>query len=287
MEENHLPEISQELLRMEAKGGEQTIQFKDYDWEIVSVTRTKDELELYGKTSTNNISRNNTQLSLQGLGYLESNFNNKGFKIDKFDPFYLKITLQENFEELEFCFYINIKLKNQYKTITVIQEPSAGYSIDRIDYKIGIDDGIKLYYETIMNYTVNNTRESNFQLNTLNGLNLKADYQFIPDNNLLFKLTNANYVNIPTGITDGKLNSESEIAKLKSFYSKPIEIQAKEEKLQLPAGESKFSVQAQLKKTQLSFLLKLKNNRTGELRDFRGKWIETKPTGKYKIKWNK
>ncbi|ANQ47745.1 hypothetical protein MY04_0363 [Flammeovirga sp. MY04] len=51
-----------------------------------------------------------------------------------------------------------------------------------------------------------------------------------------------------------------------------------------PEGSSRFYVDTEFRKRQLSYQLILINNRTGEEKEVHGKWYEIAPTGVYKIK---
>ncbi|SKB56413.1 hypothetical protein SAMN05660226_02004 [Parapedobacter luteus] len=50
-----------------------------------------------------------------------------------------------------------------------------------------------------------------------------------------------------------------------------------------PAGQSKFSTDIEMRRRIVSYKLTMSNKRTGEPREVFGKWIETAPTGSYKI----
>lgn len=281
---------STQLIEMEAEGGVTKVSFTSTDWYIAAVLNHNGDVNIQGDTYSQDgeLTKENSSLSLEGQGKIEALWNNKGFIITKDTPSSLEIRLKENSTGEEFGFTVIIKSGGEVEEIEVFQKKSQGYEFDSMEFSLEEGDGDSLYVKkgtTVYNFNVPKPQE--FSFSPYGGIDVhnQSTFHSAEKDAFVWLKNDSIMVEVPSSIYDNEIYFNGEES-LYSEYStiKPHGFEAMQT-VTVPAGESAFFTEQQWRKRQVSYNLRLINNRTGEEKIIEGKWTEVTPTGEYAIQW--
>lgn len=281
------PSTSQ--VEMEAEGGVTEISFTNGHWHIAEVINQSGNVNIHGNiySKEGEIIKNNSVLSLDAEGKMEALWTDKGFMISRDTPSSLKIQLRENSTGEEFNFLLVLKSGEEHKEINVKQKISQGYRFDRMEFSLEEEDGDSLFVKKGTTYEFNVPESQEFTVSPYGGIDVHNQSLFLSSEKDAFVwLENDSLMlEVPTDIYNDEIFLNGE----QSLYSKYSSIKPhgfeEMETVTIPAGESVFFIEQEWRKRQVSYKLTLINNRTGEEKTIKGKWIEIAPTGGYSIKW--
>jgi hypothetical protein len=195
--------------------------------------------------------------------------------------------LKENSSGEEFGFTIVLKSGEEVKEIDVFQKKSQGYRFENIAYTLKEDDGDSLFVRKGTTYTFDVPESQEISISPYGGVDIhnQSHFKSSEDDAFIWLKNDSLMVEVPTDIYLNEIYFNGE-ERLYSEYSSINPHGFEEMKsISIPAGESEFFVEQEWRKRQVSYRLSLINNRTGEEKIIKGKWIETAPTGGYSIHW--
>ena len=274
---------------IDAIGGEHTFDLKNTHWRIAGVINNDANVRLFGdiKSLDGDLKHENTLISLDELGIIESSTNFRSFKIVRNDLNSFKIVFQENKQQQPFNITILIESELGTHKIMVSQQKSAGYEFKDIDFFIGDGDGDSIYVvNNVMTYKFNFLNRQTIQLFPLSSQNAYTSY-FKSDNPEAFSWLSdtTRFVHTPEYISDDNVYLSDqvlpygELSKIPFKSDEQIDVDA-------PKGLSSYSIDLFFRSRKLSYRITLQNKQTGELKQILGKWYELKPSGEYKINRN-
>ena len=277
---------STNLVEMEAEGGETEITFTNGDWSITKVINKEGNVNIVGDIYAQNgeIIQNNKILVLEDLGKIVANWENKGFTITRETSSSLKIKLNENSTGESFNFTLVL---NSGQEINVTQKKSQGYEFSNIKFNTNEEDTDSLFVQKGVTYKFNINEPQSFRFLPYDGLTIQNQSRFESLENDAFAWLERDslMIKVPTSI----YNDEIYFGREKRLYSNIWSINPhgfeEMETVAIPKGQSAFLTEIELRKRQVSYRLRLINNRTLEEKIIEGKWIEIAPTGKYSINW--
>lgn len=260
---------STQLIEMEAEGGATAVSFSSANWYIAAVLNHNGDVNIQGETYSQDgeLTKENSSLSLEGQGKIEALWNNKGFIITKNSPSSLKIWLKENSTGEEFGFTVIIKSGGEVKEIEVFQKKSQGYEFDSITYSLKEEDGDSIFVKkgtTVYNFNIPEPQE--FSFSPYGGIDVhnQSTFHSNEEDAFVWLKKDSIMLEVPTDIHNNKIYRNGE----KSLYSeystkKPHGFEAMET-VTVPAGKSAFFTEQEWRKRQVSYKLRLINNRTRE-----------------------
>lgn len=274
----------------EGEGGVKNISFTNKDWKITKVVNQDNNQTIFGNIYSfdGNLIQENKILELDSFGSLEAIWSDKGFIIKHETETSVVIQLKENFTNKNFHFIIFLESGNDTKEIAINQKPSQGYTIKNIKYTIENNDNDSIFVEkgSTHSFNINSTTQQGFSFDPfINSFEL-SQFKSNSESAFPWKLTDSIAIEIPAHIIDNKVFTNDAT----SFYSnsliqKPSKFKGQITEVAIPQGQTKFIVELEYRKRQVSYILHLVNNRTNEDKIITGKWVETAPTGNYKIEW--
>ncbi|MGI6046672.1 MAG: hypothetical protein ACOYEG_01480 [Petrimonas sp.] len=282
------PFLSIKEFTVEGEGGKTVVKINNTDWFISKVVNTNGNLRISGEvfSSDGTLLQENSFVAMKGEGRIESKWMDKGFIITRNSPNTLTIEVLENSTGEPFNFRIVIQGKNKTEEILVKQKVSEGYSFAGIDYFLQEKDKDSLYYKKGASYQFYITTSGPFSFSPYSGVDIfrQSNFESHDPNAFVWIKDDSIEVNVPQTIIDGKvyLSNKKHVygVTTKEDYLKENTFM---ETLNLPAGKSAFHVDQEWQKRVVSYRLTLTNNRTKAEKKVEGKWIETTPTGNYKI----
>jgi len=276
---------------MEGEGGETVIDLNYSDFVITGVI-SKDRssnIPFHGNTyaADGSLLKEAEPLYLEGLGYLEWEYSQRqGFSIIRDTPSKLKIVLKENSLTEDFSFAIIVEAENEKKEILVQQNKSQGYVFDDIEFSIQKGDGDSLYIKEGSYYKFTLTQPQEVQFSPFGGIQITKNSHFESNDYNAFVWTEGNppTIRIPHAIYKESIsfNGDKQTYEKKEL-NRPHGFRDAMVKFDAPAGVSELQTQIEFYKRTVSYTLTLTNNGTNEKKTVKGKWIETAPTGNYKI----
>jgi hypothetical protein len=277
---------STNLIEMEAEGGETEISFTNGDWSITKVINKEGNVNIIGDLYAQNgeIIQNNKILVLKDLGKIVAYWENKGFTITRETSSSLKIKLNENSTGESFNFTLVL---NSGQEINVTQKKSQGYEFSNIKFNTNEEDTDSLFVQKGVTYKFNINEPQSFRFLPYDGLTIQNQSRFESLENDAFAWLEGDsiMIKVPTNIYNDEIYFDGE----KRLYSNTWSINPhgfeEMETVAIPKGQSSFSTEIELRKRQVSYRLRLINNRTLEEKIIEGKWIEIAPTGKFSIHW--
>lgn len=281
---------SSSQLNFEGEGGQESISFKSGNWKIKEVINQDNNHNVFGNiySSDGKLIEENKVLRLDGLGSLEAIWSDKGFTIERDVETSMIVRLDENFTKENFGFIIYLESGNETKQVSVNQKPSQGYEIKSIKYTIGSSGRDSIFVEkgNIHSFNNNSSEEHSLLLEPFNGVFEFSQFVSNEKGAYPWTQTDSTMVEVPTQIIDDEVITNDR----KSPYSNEItkkESRFKENtvEINIPQGQFKFVVELEYRKRRVSYTLQLMNNRTNENKIITGEWIETAPTGNFKINW--
>lgn len=277
---------STNLVEMEAEGGETEITFTNGDWSITKVINKEGNVNIVGDIYAQNgeIIQNNKILVLEDLGKIVANWENKGFTITRETSSSLKIKLNENSTGESFNFTLVL---NSGQEINVTQKKSQGYEFSNIKFNTNEEDTDSLFVQKGVTYKFNINEPQSFRFLPYDGLTIQNQSRFESLENDAFAWLERDslMIKVPTSIYNDEIYFGGEKRLYSNIWSINPHGFEEMETVAIPKGQSAFSTEIELRKRQVSYRLRLINNRTLEEKIIEGKWIEIAPTGKYSINW--
>jgi hypothetical protein len=277
---------STNLIEMEAEGGETEISFTNGDWSITKVINKEGNVNIVGDLYAQNgeIIQNNKILVLKDLGKIVANWENKGFTITRETSSSLKIKLNENSTGESFNFTLVL---NSGQEINVTQKKSQGYEFSNIKFNTNEEDTDSLFVQKGVTYKFNINEPQSFRFLPYDGLTIQNQSRFESLENDAFAWLEGDsiMIKVPTNIYNDEIYFDGEKRLYSNIWSINPHGFEEMETVAIPKGQSSFSTEIELRKRQVSYRLRLINNRTLEEKIIEGKWIEIAPTGKFSIHW--
>jgi len=277
---------STNLIEMEAEGGETEISFTNGDWSITKVINKEGNVNIIGDLYAQNgeIIQNNKILVLKDLGKIVANWENKGFTITRETSSSLKIKLNENSTGESFNFTLVL---NSGQEINVTQKKSQGYEFSNIKFNTNEEDTDSLFVQKGVTYKFNINEPQSFRFLPYDGLTIQNQSRFESLENDAFAWLEGDsiMIKVPTNIYNDEIYFDGEKRLYSNIWSINPHGFEEMETVAIPKGQSSFSTEIELRKRQVSYRLRLINNRTLEEKIIEGKWIEIAPTGKFSIHW--
>lgn len=277
---------STNLIEMEAEGGETEISFTNGDWSITKVINKEGNVNIVGDIYAQNgeIIQNNKILVLKDLGKIVANWENKGFTITRETSSSLKIKLNENSTGESFNFTLVL---NSGQEINITQKKSQGYEFSNIKFNTNEEDTDSLFVQKGVTYKFNINEPQSFRFLPYDGLTIQNQSRFESLENDAFAWLEEDsiMIKVPTNIYNDEIYFDGEKRLYSNIWSINPHGFEEMETVAIPKGQSSFSTEIELRKRQVSYRLRLINNRTLEEKIIEGKWIEIAPTGKFSIHW--
>ncbi len=282
------PEPSPTLIVMEAEGGSESVKLGSDGWQIAGVVNKSGGQRIFGDiyTPDGQKVRENSLLELDGPGRLEGGLGfDRGFSIE-YDQEEIRVTLLENSMDDVFSFAIVLKKGDETKEITIEQKVSQGYTFRDITYSVEDGDGDSLYVKNGTRYEFNLTSPRQVSVSPFGGVDILRIAYFKSDegyNGFAMRVRDDSIVvPVPLEISDGSpvLSAPRDLYGVSTSEPYNSDIVAV---VDVPAGGASFRSKQEWRCRRVSYRLTLTNNRTGELREITGKWIEQAPTGRYEI----
>lgn len=256
-------------VEIEEKGGSAFITTQGSDWDISGVYSLNGYL-LYDDSRP---------LVLNGLGTIEYQW----FKIVRDDRKSLKVETRENFSKKEDRGCI-IELRNTESSqrITIKQKASAGYTYDKIEYSLEEGDGdttmssstgfTRLTFSNYGNktssvviYPYQNTRETSLFVCSQEGA-----FDCLDEDSLV--------VEVPESINENKIHlGDSQRHYSVNIVRLPVDIDYSETVVAPPHKKVEVSGTIIYRKRVVTYTLSVVNKRTQEVRQFKGKWVQSIP----------
>lgn len=280
------PSVS--LIEMEGEGGETEISFTFPHWKIAGIINENGNVNISGNSYSTDgfLIRENHTLKLDSLGRVETLWSDKGFIITRDSYTSLKIFVRENSTGEDFNFIIKLESENEARNIQISQKRSQGYAFKKIEYELGQNDGDSLFLKTVSSFSFDLLSSQEFSFYPVRGIDKHSFFESQEEDAFVWTRTDSLPVRIPSGIWNNELYFNG----TESIYSgSPVkhesEFNTLEVTVTLPAGKSEVTFQIQFRERRVSYYLYLVNNRTKEEKIIKGQWVETAPTGEYKINW--
>ncbi len=282
------PSMSQ--IEMEGEGGEIEMSFTYPDWKVAKIINQNGNISISGDSYSldGSLIQENYTLKLDSLGRIDAFWTGKGFSIVRNSFTSLNINLKENSTGEEFNFVIVIESGNESKEIQVKQKKSQGYTFDRIEYKLGENDGDSIFIKKGKSFSFNIQSAQEFSFYPINGTGVDKTSFFKSTEPYAFAWTESDsiLVELPSEIESGKLYFNGDEAVYTNTSTRnDSKYSNLKETVTIPSGNSGFSIEIQYRKRSISYSLYLINNRTGNEKRINGKWVEFAPTGNYTINW--
>lgn len=273
---------------MEAEGGSETIFLGSDGWQVAGVVNKNGDQRIFGDiyTPDGQILKENSLLELDGPGRLEGALGlDREFTI-VYEQDRIYVTLAENSADDVFNFAILLKKGDETKEIVVEQNISQGYTFREISYSLGEGDGDSVYIKTSTRYQFNLVTPQEVSVNPFGGVDIVRTAYFESDVRGAFSWLSKDSVTVPvpvdihgpevtTGTTDEDIYGAITRAPFNSSDVVAV--------IDVPAGGARFFTELEWRRRRVSYKLTMENNRTGELKEVAGKWIEISPTGNYQI----
>lgn len=291
--EDEAPAIqpSADMLLLSGEGATETIAFAGSDWLIAGIRPENETYRIYGAVydASGELVRENTELSLTGLGRLESVWHDKGFSITRETPEKLEIEVYENASSEEFCFILLLQSQEEKKEITVRQGRSAGYRFEKIEYALLPGSQQKVFAQAGF-FTFHIQTNSGTNLVKYNPLQNEKDYmQFeCTDRNAFGWMQNEPVeVPVPAGAFRNELFFNSEKATYQDALIRfPLKFTVSEVPINPPSGESKCHFEIEYEEFKASYRLYIKNKATGNTKSYEGVFMRKYPTGSFTLVWD-
>lgn len=277
------------LIEMEAEGGETEVVLTGEGWSVAEIVNSNGDVNISGDSYSpdDQLIRENRPLTLDGLGRMEAQWINKGFRIVRETDSTMKVILEENTSGEEFSFVIILQSGDRQKEVTVNQKTSQGYRLDGISYRLMEGDGDSLFYSRSSIVIHHIQTPSEFSFSPFNGINVSNQSYFegMPYHQSFWQEDNPILVKVPAGIYDNEIYFNGEELQYSSISTtRPHGFEDIMETVVVPAGTTHTYAEVEYRKRTLSYTLVLTNNRTEERKTIEGKWVEIAPTGKYNVK---
>ncbi|MCH7414287.1 hypothetical protein MM213_12375 [Belliella sp. R4-6] len=275
-------------LDFDGEGGLETVELGSNGWDVVTIENKEGRLRIFGDVFDLNgeLVSENRQLELFGLGSIVSSTNYVGFEIRHQTNGVLEIKLKENASGKPYGIVLMLQNDNNSKRIYVDQVESAGYDFEGIEFYQGEDDGDSLYMRNnIHRYEFDFLETRQLEVSPFVGTNVIVNSYFKSEEMNAFIWFESDLVEVetPSEIIDGSIYFSDRM----SIYSKnPSSIPYLPNlmvTIEAPAGKSIFTNNIEMRKRKLSYKLTIKSRSTSEIHEIVGKWIETSPTGLYRI----
>ncbi|MCH7396432.1 hypothetical protein MM236_00465 [Belliella sp. DSM 107340] len=275
-------------LDFDGEGGLETVELGSDGWDVVGVETKEGGHRIFGEVFDLNgeLISENRQLELFGLGSLVSATNYVGFEIRHQTNGVLEIELKENASGKPYGIIVMLQNDNNSKRIYVDQVESEGYDFEGIEFYQGEDDGDSLYMrDNIHRYEFDFLEPRQLEVSPFVGPNVIVNSYFESEEMNAFIWFDSDSIEIetPSDIIDGNIYFSDRM----SIYSKnPSSIPYIPNlmvTIEAPAGKSIFTNNIEMRKRILSYKLTIKSRGTSEIHEIEGKWIETSPTGIYRI----
>lgn len=278
---------SETSVTMEGEGGEFEIQLNSDNWRIAEVINKNGDVRIFGETFTldGKKVRENSLLELEGLGSLEAFWYDKGFSITRDYPEKLKISLKPNATGKDFSFSILLQNEKDTREIIIEQKVCQGYGFDNIEYFLDEGDGDSLFWQKAVTFKFSYTTPSTISFGVFGGVDImnKSYFESNDPYAFIWVAKDSIAVAVPERYYDGELFLSGE----KRVYGAITKILPTANdrmiNLEVPAGKIQFEKHLEWRTRKVSYRLTLKNLRTDEKMSVVGKWIETTPTGNYKM----
>lgn len=277
-------------INFEGEGGQENVSFADGNWKIAKVINQDGNQTIFGNTFSLDgiLIQENKSLELDGLGSLEATSSAKGFGIKRETETSLAIYLNENFTKKVFGFVIIIESETDSWQISVNQKMSQGYEINSIKYTIESSDNDSIFVRKGESYSfdINSSVQQTFSFDPF--VNTSELSRFIGNAEGAFpwKQTDSAMVNIPTLISKDEVFTDGVVSPYSNeLTQKDSRFKGQMTEVTIPQGQSKFIIELEYRKRQVSYALHVTNNRTKENKIITGKWVETAPTGNFEMAW--
>jgi hypothetical protein len=280
---------STSFIEMEAEGGKTEISFSNGDWQIAEVQNQNGNVVIWGNTysQAGEMLKEESMLSLEDQGRMETLWDSKGFIIIRNTPSSLEILLKENSTGEEFDFTIVLKSGEEVKKIEVFQKKTQGYQFSSIEFSLEEEDGDSIFFKKGTTYRFSGPRVQEITVSPYGGIDVHKHSLFLSSEKDAFVWLEKDsiMVEVPTDIYYNELYFNGEQRLYGQSSSKNPHGFEEMATVTISAGQSEFFFEQEWRKRQVSYQLNLINNRTGEEKIIEGKWIETAPTGGYSIHW--
>lgn len=287
-DENDILNPSSSLIEMEGEGGQAEISFVGEDWRIAKVINQNGSVNISGNRYAidGTLIQENYTLKLDELGRIDAFWTDKGFSIIRKTLTSLDIIVKENSTGEDFNFVIVIESGNEFKEIIVKQKKSQGYKLKDIEYMLTEKDGDSIYVRQGTTYSFNIPSSQEISVSPINGINNSSHFESMEKDAFIWTEADSIMVKTPSEIENSKLYFNGERSRYtNSSTTKESKFNIQEETVTVPSGKSEFSIEIQYRRRKVSYTLYLENNRTGQEKAIKGKWLEFAPTGDYSINW--
>lgn len=283
---------SADRITMKGDGGETTVSLASGSWRIAGVINKTYNTDLYGEiySSEGELLRENTRLQLDGFGQLKFlALPDNGFVITRNDSSSFTIYVDPNFSHEPFEFSVVLQAGVEKQEIVVRQDASDGYTFAKIDYALKEGDGDSLYWRDGIQNNYNVTLPGEAGIYPFSGMQTERFSAFESAQRGAFSWyaeEDSVMVEAPYDIVGGHitLNGEKVLYSQRlTGYPYPTDLMKIVEKISIPVGTSSITSTIEYRRRKITYSLTLKNNRTGDTQVIEGKWIETSPTGNYRI----
>jgi len=281
---------SSTMIEMEGEGGFAEISFIGDTWKIAEIVNQNGNQPICGDSYSTNgrLIAKNSSLTLNELGQLNTNWEDKGFTITKNTLKSLEIILKENCTAEDFSFAIVLKAGDETKNITIKQKKSQGYNYEKIEFSKNKEDIDSIFTQKGTSYKFDIKSSQEFYFSPFAGVNCIKSSYFESSIENAFAMTRKDSlkVEIPSYIGNNEIYLNGETASYSNVITvRESDFKNQTEKINIPSGKSDFFALVEYKKSKISYKLYLTNNRTKERKIIDGKWTEIAPTGKFTINW--
>lgn len=264
-----------------------TQRFATGDWKIERVENRDRNQRIVGDIydEQGNLVGENTSLELDGLGVLDANWGDKGFKLTRKTDLELEIEVYENTTGEEFDFAIILTQGGEKKEIWVSQKNSQGYTFESIEYFLSEDDGDELSWINVAKYQYTMIDPQIVFINTFSGFYQPSKSFFSSKDSYAFSSLAGKLpkVSVPADIVDGKIYLSSREVVYGEVTNEDVDVTDIQDAIEVPSGFSEFRSQVEWLERQVSYRVKMKSIRTSQIKTVEGKWRISKLTENAKV----
>lgn len=264
-----------------------TQRFATGDWKIERVENRDGNQRIVGDIydEQGDLVSENSPLELDGLGVLDANWGDKGFKLTRKTDLELEIEVYENTTGEEFDFAIILTQGGEKKEIWMSQKNSQGYTLESIEYFLSEGDGdeLSLLDAATYRYTITDALET--VIYALSGFSGSSRSYFESKDSYAFSSLGGHLpkVRVPADIVDGEIYLSNKEVVYGAVTDESVNMDESKLTIEVPSGHSEFRSQVEWLERQVSYRVKMKSIRTSQIKVVEGKWRLNAPSGNYKV----
>lgn len=288
-EETMIPPV--EKHRLSGEGESVLVSLDNSNWQIVGVTTIDKSFAIFGEIygPDGKLICSNTQLTLKGLGRIESVWTDQGFVITRDNFHTLKVEALENSTDKDFGFTILLKSDTETKEIIINQGQSEGYSFEKIEYTLIPGSYTKVWYKNGF-FNLSNHTNQEFEMLKYNPFQNQSDnFTFDSDDSRAFACVKdeALSVEVPGGVLHGELfYNHEEVPYKHQTVKQPLKFSVSEVPIKTPMGDSQCHFELEYEEYKAVYHLFVKSRKTGVEKKFEGTFTSSTLNGSYKLVWD-